>query len=188
MRAVQRCFRLGVLVLVGPSLPLLVLLSKSFLFRLTRLSLLAWFLPLRLTRTSKAFTGSQPRSGTWVTAVPSSLDGTDTLIRPRAFRVACRLRLGIPIWREGASCPCCMQTLDIYGDHAVCCNTGGDLIVRHNRVRDLVDKFAREGHLSPVMEKKGILGDAPGRRPGDVSIPLWSEGKGLAIDVAVTFI
>ena len=36
------------------------------------------------------------------------------------------------------------------------------------------------------MEKKGILGDAPGRRPGDVTIPLWSEGKGLAIDVAVT--
>ena len=36
------------------------------------------------------------------------------------------------------------------------------------------------------MEKKGILGDTPGRRPGDVTVPLWSNGKGLAIDVAVT--
>src|SRR3954447_17878806 len=64
----------------------------------------------------------------------------------------------------------------------------GDLIVRHNRIRDLVDKIAREGHLSPVMEKKGILGEssAPGRRPGDVTIPIWSEGKGLCVDVAVT--
>ena len=40
---------------------------------------------------------------------------------------------------------------------------------------------------SPVLEKKGILGEslAPGRRPGDVTIPLWCEGKGLCVDVAV---
>ena len=50
----------------------------------------------------------------------------------------------------------------------------------------LVDKIAREGHLGPVLEKKGILGETSGRRPGDVTIPLWCEGKGLAIDVAVT--
>ena len=49
----------------------------------------------------------------------------------------------------------------------------------------MVDSFAT-GLLSPVLEKKGILGPTSGRRPGDVSIPIWSEGKGLAIDVAVT--
>ena len=37
-----------------------------------------------------------------------------------------------------------------------------------------------------MLEKKGILGEPSGRRPGDVTIPLWCEGKGLAIDVAVT--
>jgi hypothetical protein len=81
-----------------------------------------------------------------------------------------------------------MQTLDIYGYLAICCTTNGDLIVRHNRIRDLVDKIAREGHLSPIMEKKGILGESknPGRRPGDVTIPLWCEGKGLCVDVAIT--
>jgi len=36
------------------------------------------------------------------------------------------------------------------------------------------------------MEKKGILGPTSGRRPGDVTIPLWCQGRGLAIDVAVT--
>ena len=36
------------------------------------------------------------------------------------------------------------------------------------------------------MEKKGILGNTSGRRPGDVTLPQWAEGKGLAIDVAVT--
>ena len=37
-----------------------------------------------------------------------------------------------------------------------------------------------------MLEKQGILGSAPGRRPGDVTIPNWTGGKGLAIDVAVT--
>ena len=62
----------------------------------------------------------------------------------------------------------------------------GDLITRHNSIRNLMDKLASEGLLSPIMEKKGILGPTSGRRPGDVTIPLWSQGKGLAIDVAVT--
>jgi len=104
---------------------------------------------------------SQPHAGSWVTAVPSSLDGPDAIIRPVAFRVACRLRLGVPVCHVGAPCPCCMHTLlDAYGDHAICCTTTGDLIVRHNRIRDLVDKIAREGHLSPILEKKGILGES----------------------------
>ena len=131
---------------------------------------------------------SQPHAGSWVTAVPSSR-WSRCYHPPVAFRVACRLRLGVPVCHVGAPCPCCMHTLlDAYGDHAICCTTTGDLIVRHNRIRDLVDKIAREGHLSPILEKKGILGEsyAPGRRPGYVTIPLWCEGKGLCIDVAVT--
>src|SRR6185312_11594203 len=34
-----------------------------------------------------------------------------------------------------------------------------DRIHRHNRVRNLVDRIAQEGMLSPIMEKKHILGD-----------------------------
>src|SRR4051794_33567798 len=57
-------------------------------------------------------------------------------------------------------------------------------ITRHNRVRNLLNRICIEA----VMEKKGILGDSdkPGRRPGDVSMALWSKGRDLAIDVAVT--
>jgi len=61
-----------------------------------------------------------------------------------------------------------------------------DRIHRHNRVRNLLDKIAQEGMLSPIMENKGILGDVDGRRPGDVTIPVWRANKGLAIAVAVT--
>jgi len=53
-------------------------------------------------------------------------------------------------------------------------------------MRNLVNEIAEDGLLSPVLEKKGILGNAPGRRPGDVTIPLWERGRALALDIAVT--
>ena len=52
----------------------------------------------------------------------------------------------------------------------------------HNTVRNAINRIAEHA----MLEKKGILGPTSARRPGDVSIPIWSEGKGLAIDVAVT--
>jgi hypothetical protein len=79
-----------------------------------------------------------------------------------------------------------VQTINIYGDHATCCANHGDLIIRHNAMRNLVNSIATDGILSPVMEKKGILGVTSGRRPGDVSIPDWSGSGPLAIDVAIT--
>ena len=96
------------------------------------------------------------------------------------------MRLGLPVLAAEKSCSLCMQTIDVFGDNAACCAKSSDRIHRHNRVRNLLDKICQEGMLSPVMEKKGILGDVDGRRPGDVTIPVWRANKGLAIDVAVT--
>jgi len=79
-----------------------------------------------------------------------------------------------------------MQPINIYGDHATCCTKSGDLIIRHNTLRNLLAAIARDGLLNPILEKQGILGPTTGRRPGDVTIPNWREGDFLAIDVAVT--
>ena len=59
--------------------------------------------------------------------------------------------------------------------------------MRHNRLRNWVCKMSDVAMLNPAMEKLGLLGptDESKRRPGDVSIPLWRYGRGLAIDVAV---
>ena len=62
----------------------------------------------------------------------------------------------------------------------------GDVITRHNKLRNLIETVAAEALLQPVLEKEGILGSSSGRRPGDATLPLWEGGKGLAIDVAVT--
>jgi len=80
----------------------------------------------------------------------------------------------------------CSKPNNTHADHALVCGSKGDRITRHNGLRKVVAKFARNAALNPVEEKAGLLGDAPGRRPGDVTIPLWHNGESLAIDVAVT--
>lgn len=128
----------------------------------------------------------EEHAGAWVTAVPARVDGSDCSMSPQVFRTAVRYRLGLRVARDDVQCSFCMQPFDCYGDHAACCKRKADVIVRHNRIRNLVSRIAEEGLLSPALEKRGILGDRPGRRPGDVTLPCWKDSKGLAVDVAVT--
>src|SRR4051812_45973452 len=127
-------------------------------------------------------------AGAWVTAVPSRIDGSDCIMSPAVFRTAVRYRLGVAVAHEGVVCSFCKQSFDIYGHHAGCCKKNADIIIRHNRIRNLVSRIGQEGLLSPVLEKRGILGDSkkPGRRPGDITFPCWQDSKGLAVDVCVT--
>lgn len=129
-----------------------------------------------------------PHANVWISARPSVLDGKDCVMKPRVYLTCVRRLLGLPVMSAPAPCPLCMQTMDVYGDHAICCKKSGDLITRHNRVRNLVSHFGDLGMLDPQMEKLGILGptDRSRRRPGDVSFKIWGSGyRGLAIDVAV---
>ena len=129
---------------------------------------------------------AQPHACGFVTAVPSDEDGKEALLRPRNFQIAVAYRLGVPVLDEEIPCPLCKQPINIFGDHATCCAKKGDVIIRHNSLRNLIDSIGTDALLSPVMEKKGILGNTTGRRPGDVTFQRWAEGKALVIDVAVT--
>ena len=128
-----------------------------------------------------------PHANAWLSARPSSMDGSDCILSPKIFRTAVSRLLGQPVSSSSVPCPLCKQTMDIYGDHALCCGKSGDRITRHNRLRNVVFKLADTGLLSPDLEKLGILGvtDKTRRRPGDVSIKNWTLRRGLAIDVAV---
>ena len=128
-----------------------------------------------------------PHANAWLSARPSGMDGTDTILSPKIFRTAVARLLGQPVLSHSDPCPLCEQNMDIYGDHSLCCKKSGDRITRHNRLRNLVFKLADTGLLRPDLEKLGILGvtDKTRRRPGDVSIKDWSLRRGLAIDVAV---
>jgi len=87
---------------------------------------------------------AQPHAGGFITAVPSEEDGNDTVLRPRNFRVAVAYRLGVPLLKDPIPCPMCMQTINVYGDHATCCTFSGDLIVRHNAIRNFVNRIASD--------------------------------------------
>ena len=128
-----------------------------------------------------------PHANVWTSARPSVQDGKDCVLTPRVYLTCVRRLLGLPVISTPVPCPLCKQTMDVYGDHALCCKKSGDMITRHNRVRNLVYHFADVGLLTPELEKLGILGptDRSKRRPGDVSFKRWSPGRGLAIDVAV---
>ena len=130
---------------------------------------------------------AQPHAGGFITTVPSQEDGKECILKPRNFQVAVAYRLlGVRVLKEEISCPLCEQTVDVYGDHATCCIKSGDRVIRHHTLRNLLHKVSSDGLLSPELEKQGVLGATDGRRPGDVTLPVWSEGSGLAIDVAVT--
>jgi hypothetical protein len=122
---------------------------------------------------------AQPHAGGFVTAVPSEEDGNDTVLRPRNFRVAIAYRLGVPVIAESIPCPMCKQTIDKSGDHATCCTYSGDLIVRHNAVRNFVDRIASDALLSPNLgESKGFcsLPQAAGRETSP--FPSGVQAKG----------
>ena len=51
-----------------------------------------------------------------------------------------------------------MQPINKFGDHATCCAKSGDIIIRHNNIRNLIDDIGTDAKLSLVLEKEGILG------------------------------
>ena len=82
--------------------------------------------------------------------------------------------------------------LDRKGHHARKCACGGDRVRCHNDARNLVGRFASAAGHNPTLEKPGLLQpspDQPGaqrRRPADVFLPSWLEGRPAALDIAIT--
>ena len=98
------------------------------------------------------------------------------------FQTAVRWWLGVGV--GGTVCPLCTDVaLDPLGHHAVTCRHGGDMVVRHNHLRDVVVDFCRQAHLSVSIEKGlGLTRDHSHSRPADVLIAGWDRGKPAAFD------
>ena len=93
-------------------------------------------------------------------------------------------------------CPCCGDTLDSFGDHALVCRCKGDRTVRHSVIRDIIYAEARLAGLAAERENPGLLPARPAedgvgqdsclRRPADVWLPRTQGGPGQALDLACT--
>ena len=100
---------------------------------------------------------ASPHACGFITAVPSDEDGKQLCyalesFKPPSLTASEFLDQEIP-------CPLCKQPINVFGDHATCCAKKGDMVIRHNALRNFVDSIGTDALLSPVLEKKGILGN-----------------------------
>ncbi|KAL5481640.1 hypothetical protein EMCRGX_G021841 [Ephydatia muelleri] len=87
-----------------------------------------------------------------------------------------------------SSCPFCPDiTLDPISHHAISCRHGGDVVIRHNRLRNIIVNLCRHAHLSARVEVgRGLLGSHDYSRPADVLVDGWDRAKSAACDVTIT--
>ena len=64
---------------------------------------------------------------------------------------------------------------------------GGDVVIRHNRLRNIFAEFCRRAHLSVRVEVgQGLPRVQSNSRPADVLVDAWDRAKPAAFDVTVT--
>ena len=82
---------------------------------------------------------------------------------------------------------CAHSALDPLGHHAVTCRHGGDVVIRHNRLRDEVFNLCNRAHLSVSVERgHGLTRDLAHTRPADILIAGWNRGKPVVLDQTIT--
>jgi len=122
------------------------------------------------------------RCGSWISNLP--IFGTGLEWTNEEWTTMTKLWLGIDQDQHG-HCPYCTQNMSPRKKHALSCRSGGDLIRRHNALRNFIYGLCQEAGLSPILEKTST-GDVPGLRPADVYIKDYEPNVNLSIDVAIT--
>ena len=121
-------------------------------------------------------------AGDWLNTAPLKALGLH--LRVAEFILVVKYRLGLPVFDAAGPCPACLRHSDVFGDHTLCCGSGGERISRHNALRDALYETAVAAGLGPTKEGRFLL---PGndRRPADILVPHWSGGLDAAMDVTV---
>ena len=123
-----------------------------------------------------------PQSGAWLSAAPIPALGLHLL--PNEFRTAVKYRLGAPIYEKEKCHYCKTGSLDTLGDHTVACHGRGDMILRHDRLRDKIFPLAALPTCHQFASRKPDTKN--NSRPGDVYLPCWSAGQLAALNITIT--
>ena len=127
---------------------------------------------------------SSPHASAWLSVTPSPR--LNLHLEPAEFQVALKWWLGIPVV-QGQSCTHCPScVLDDFGHHSLTCKHGGDVVSRHNKLRDVFYDFCQRACLGPRLEMGCGAGSDSQSRPADVLVPNWDLGKPAAFDLSVT--
>ena len=120
----------------------------------------------------------------WVSVLPLGEPGLH--FDPREFRTAISWWLGL----ETTTASCCLLcpeiALDPLGHHALSCRRGGDLVLRHNQLRDVFVDICHKANLGVRIEAGSALTpDLSRSRPADALVNNWIGGSSAAFDVTV---
>ena len=128
---------------------------------------------------------SSRHAASWLTVVPSP--GLNLHLEPNEFQIAVKWWLGMDV-SFGSSCPHCPDhRLDPLGHHALTCKHGGDVVLRHNSLRDVFVEFCHRACLGGQVEVGSGQGhDRLNSRPADVLVKNWHLGKPAAFDLTIT--
>ena len=134
---------------------------------------------------ARLLSASAPHASSWLSVVPSV--GLGLHLDPAKYQIAVLWWLGMNSSIQSV-CPFCPDiTLDPLGHHAVSCRHGGDVVIRHNRLRNIFAEFCRRAHLSVRVEVgQGLSRVQSNSRPADVLVDAWERAKPAAFDVTVT--
>eukprot|EP00731_Ephydatia_muelleri_P011027 Em0005g1613a len=134
---------------------------------------------------ARLLSASSPHASSWLTVTPS--EGQGLHLDPPVFQTALKWWLGLDT-TEGSICALCPdKMLDPLGHHATTCKRGGDVVFRHNKLRDILAETCRRAHLSVQVEAGcNLTPDHSHSRPADVLISNWVLGKTAACDISVT--
>ena len=121
----------------------------------------------------------------WLRVVPSP--GLGLALEPNEMSVALKWWLGLPLNSTSTVCPFHPTTpLDPLGHHALTCRKNGDVVIRHNRLRDVLYESCSRALLRPQLERGAGLSERNQQsRPADICIPGWTLGQPAAVDVTV---
>ena len=102
------------------------------------------------------------------------------------FRTMVRLKLGKDFPGLDPICRSCDLEFDGSVDHAFNCRFGGDINERHNAIRDVIHAHGHGGGVVLAIEPLRILGENDARKPADVLVNNFVNGKAACFDVTVT--
>lgn len=102
------------------------------------------------------------------------------------IRLLLNFRLGNRVYVNEAPCNQCTGKIsDVHGHHDVVCPGGNRTKNRHDRLRDELHKIACEAGFMSRTEVRNIL-DETGKKPADVFLPDYTNGRPCCIDTVVS--
>ncbi|KAL5515687.1 hypothetical protein EMCRGX_G000889 [Ephydatia muelleri] len=121
---------------------------------------------------------SATHAASWLSVTPSLALGLH--LEPNELHASIRWWLGLDT--SGGSLCSSQKALDPLGHHATTCTHGGDIVTRHNLLRDVVANLLRQAHMGVTVEAGyGLTHDNSHSRPADVLVTRWEKAGVAAV-------